>query len=107
MDTKENRQAKRHLIKLPVILVDKTNNKTYNGITKEVSKTGLSFLSECNVFLVKDVAIILKFANETIEVTGSMIYTYHASNDRMFRTGIVFKCFKEGDKAKLAKFLGN
>lgn len=103
----DHRECVRHLVRLPISIINHDGTKHYKDITKDLSETGLSILYPHNAHITDDVTILLSLHGQLIEIVGRFVYTVYSSEDQTFRTGISFKSFKHNGRKKLLKFLNN
>lgn len=108
--TKENRKNPRYPLhwKVAIVYHDTDGRPTFHGITHEISLSGLSVLTDHNIFTEDVVTLLLAvpplhqgLGNKIVEVRARMAYTVHSAGHDQFRIGLHFKRFKEGGRAFL------
>lgn len=107
-----NRSDRRYLVKWRIAIVYEggTGKKTFHGRVNEISMGGLSIHCDHNVFYEGKVILLLALpplnagAREKIlEITCRMNYTI--LSQQLFRIGLEFVQFREGDKRLLEERL--
>ncbi|MEW6164696.1 MAG: PilZ domain-containing protein [Pseudomonadota bacterium] len=85
---------------------------TFHGVTHEISVSGLSLLTDHNIFTEDPVTLLLAIPplhhgqrKKIVEVRANMAYTVHAAGHDKFRIGLHFKRFKDDGRAFLERNL--
>jgi len=81
---------------------------TFHGVTNELSVSGMSLLTDHNIFTEEPVTLLLAIPpkhqgtrTKVVEIRARMVYTVHSSGHDKFRIGLQFKRFKDGGRALL------
>lgn len=99
----DQRQHRRFPMRWQVaIIFDEIEKRpTYHGVTHEISLSGMSLLTDHNIFTEDAVTVLLAVPplyaglhKKIIEIYAHMIYTVHSSDHGRFRIGLKFDRFK-------------
>lgn len=110
----EKRVAPRFLVNWKVVVMNEVNGKRsfYHGRAYDISMGGLCLHSENNLIFTNSVIVLIsvpplsdKDKVHVIEVHSRISNTVLASDTKLFRIGVTFLRFKEGDERYLKKFL--
>lgn len=108
----ESRSHKRYLVKWRIAIVYEggTGKKTFHGRVNEISMGGLSIHCDHNVFYEGKVILLLALPplnagsrEKILEITCRMNYTI--LSQKLFRIGLEFVHFREGDRRLLEERL--
>jgi hypothetical protein len=107
---KEKRESPRYPMRWKVSIVydHVEDHPTFHGVTHELSVSGLSLLTDHNIFTDETITVLLAIPpkhqgarNKVIEARARMAYTVHSAGHDQFRIGLEFKQFKDGARAIL------
>jgi len=86
---------------------------TFHGVTCDISLTGVSILTEHNIFTEEQVTLLLALPprhhgqpKKVIEIRSAMVYTVHSAGHDMFRIGLSFLHFRDDGRKLLETALG-
>lgn len=114
VEEEEKRVAPRFLVNWKVVVMNDVNGTRsfYHGRAYDISLGGLCLHSETNLSFTNTVIVLIsvppssdKDKAHVIEVHSRISNTVLASDTKLFRIGISFLRFKEGDERYLKKYL--